>query len=61
MIKKLTREDVNLILELHEWKKAEVKRLEETASAKALAEKFGVHVRTIEKVLQGRSWGRVNG
>ncbi len=47
----LTRDDAENIRRLHEWKKAEIERINSIASAKALASKFGVHVRTIEKVL----------
>ncbi len=48
---KLTPEDVAHIRSLSEWKRAEIERLNSIASAKALAEKFGVHYRTIEKIL----------
>lgn len=48
---KLTPDDVEQIRQLSEWKRAEIERLNSIASAKALAEKFGVHYRTIEKVL----------
>ena len=55
---KLTDDDVKLILSCVE----ERKRLRAQASelsAKSLAEKFGVHQRTIEKVISGESWGHV--
>jgi hypothetical protein len=48
---KLTKEDAFIIRDLHEWKKREIKRINETASAKALAVKFGVSTRAIERVL----------
>ena len=51
----LTRDDAETIRRLHEWKQAEIERLNSIASAKALAAKFGVHVRTIEKVLHYRT------
>ncbi len=54
--RKLTAEDVALIRQAHEHKQQEIRRLNETLSAKALAEKFGVHHRTIEKVLNYETW-----
>ena len=56
---KLTEEDVMMIRELYEWKQAEIKRLNSIASAKALAEKFGVSTQTIEKVIARETWGHV--
>jgi len=56
---KLSESDVQLIRRLHKHKQEEIKRLNETLSAKALAEKFGVHARTIEKVLTYRGWVHV--
>ena len=53
---KLTDADVKMIRRLHEEKQREIKRLNETLSQKALADKFGVHVRTIEKVLTYETW-----
>jgi hypothetical protein len=57
--RKLTEADARMIRELHEYNQAEIRRLNETLSAKALAEKFGVHVRTVEAALCRRNWGRV--
>jgi IS30 family transposase len=48
---KLTKEDAELIRQLSEWKKREIERLNSIASVPALAEKFGVHHRSIERVL----------
>ena len=56
---KLTEEDVRLIRELHAWKMEQAKELERRAGIKALAEKFDVHVRTIEKALVFKSWRHV--
>ena len=53
---KLDVESVNLIRELHAYKTAEINKLNETLSADGLAKKFGVHVRTIEKVLRYETW-----
>lgn len=47
---KLTEHDVKLILQLKDHKDREIRKLNETLSAKAIAEKFGVHCRTIERV-----------
>lgn len=52
---KLTPEDVEHIRQLNEWKRAEIDRLNSIASAKALAEKFGVGLRSIERVLAYKS------
>lgn len=56
---KLTEADVKAIRELHAYKQAKIKRLNETLSAAGLAEKFGVSVRAIERVLQYRGWRHV--
>jgi len=56
---KLTECDVKMIRRIHEEKQAEIKKLNESCSAKALAEKFGVHCRTIEKVLNYSTWRHV--
>ncbi len=44
------------ILRLHAKKQRLVSRLNARYSAKGLAARFGVHVRTIEKVLQREGW-----
>jgi len=53
---KLTEDDVRMIRSLHEYKKRQVEMLNETLGIKALAEKYGVHERTIEKVLSYDGW-----
>lgn len=57
--RKLTEQDVILIREAHQHKQTEIKRLNEELSAKALAEKFGVHQRTVEKVINYSTWRHV--
>lgn len=57
--RKLTVDDVALIREAHQFKQTEIKKLNEAYSAKALAEKFSVHHRTIEKVLNYSTWRHV--
>lgn len=55
---KLTESDVKLILSCVD----ERKRLRAQASelsSKSLAKKFGVHQRTIEKVVNGETWGHI--
>jgi len=37
----------------------EIKRLQTHYSAKGLAKQYGVHVRTMDKVLTGETWGHV--
>ena len=56
---KLTDEDVRLARQLHEYKQAEIKRLNETLSIKALAEKFDVSERAMERALNRANWGHV--
>lgn len=52
----LTDDDVRQIRELHAWKVEQVKRLERTASTRALAEKFGVGRRQIWKVVSFQTY-----
>lgn len=56
---KLTEDDVRKIRELHDFKISEIKKLNDSLSAKALAEKFDVHCRTIEKILSYETWTHV--
>jgi hypothetical protein len=57
--RKLTPDDVRLIRSAHDHKQAEIARLNSEHSAQGLADKFGVHVRTIEKVLNYSTWRHV--
>jgi hypothetical protein len=56
---KLTEDDVRFCRELHEQGRRQIRQALEYCTAKALAEKFAVHKRTMEKVLSGESWGHV--
>ena len=56
---KLTEDDVRFCRELHEQGWRQVRQAYEYCTANALAEKMGVHVRTMEKALSGVSWGHV--
>lgn len=56
---KLTEDDVRLIRQVHAEARAEIARLHKSCSAKALAEKFGVHHRTVEKILSRETWAHV--
>ena len=56
---KLTEEDVRQIRKLHAFKQAEIKRLNESLGIEAIAGKFEVHPRTIEKVLTFETWKHV--
>ena len=58
--RKLTADDVRIIREAHEFKQAEIQRLNSQFSAKGLAEKFEVHQRTIEKVIGYETWRHVH-
>ena len=58
--RRLTEEDVRLIRQVHAAGRAEIKRIHATCTAKALAEKFGVHHRTVEKVLAFETWRHVD-
>lgn len=56
---KLTEVDVENIRRLSELKKRLIDRLNQKYSAKALANRYGVHHRTIEKVIQCNSWTHI--
>lgn len=56
---KLSESDVQLIRQLHKHKQEQIKMLNETLSASALARKFGVHIRTIERALSYSGWVHV--
>lgn len=55
---RLTDEDVRLIRALVEERERHREEAAKLTNAK-LAEKFGVHVRTIDKVTAGENWGHV--
>lgn len=55
---KLTDDDVRMIRDLIEHRE-ELKRQASELTAAKIAEKFGVHVRTIDRVSGGESWGHV--
>lgn len=57
--RRLTESDAKSIRELHAWKQGEIDRLNTIASMSALAERFGVHVRTVEKILAYETWRHV--
>ena len=56
---KLEPEQVKEIRRLHSWKQEQIAKLNAEFSAKGLASKFGVHYRTIEKVLTRETHGLV--
>lgn len=56
---KLTPEDVRQIRELHAFKQEEIRRINDALSITAIADKFEVHPRTIEKVLSFKTWKHV--
>jgi hypothetical protein len=55
-MRKLTKEDVEQIRQLNEWKKAEVARIISIAGDHALAEKFGVSQTCISKIVNYRTY-----
>ncbi len=55
---KLTEDDVRLIRELVAHREDLIQQARQLSAAK-IAEKFDVHQRTIEKVINGYSWGHV--
>ena len=59
MPKKLTNDDVRLIREMHRDGRRMVAQVRASMTAKAIAAKFDVHTRTIEKVLTYETWGRL--
>jgi hypothetical protein len=56
---KLNETLVKKIREDYEFARNEIARLQRHYSAKGLAEYYGVHVRTMEKMLSGESWSHV--
>lgn len=58
-LSKLTEDDVRAIRQIHADKKAAIDKLNASCSVSALAEKFGVHRCTIEKVLRYQTWRHV--
>lgn len=56
---KLTEHDVKLIRDLHSEKQRELARIRETLSVRAIAKKFDVHYRTIERILYADGWSNV--
>lgn len=57
---KLTEDDVRWIWELVAHRD-DLKRQLSVLTNAAIAEKFGVHVRTVDKVIQGNGWTHVDG
>lgn len=56
---KLNEKLVRMIREEHENKQREIARLNKDHSAKAIAKRYQVHYRTIEKVLEGSTWSHI--
>lgn len=56
---KLTESDVSLIWQLIEHREQLKREAAQLTNAK-IAEKFGVHVRTIDRVSAGENWTHVN-
>jgi FixJ family two-component response regulator len=57
---KLTEEDVQLVLQLVAYREGLRRQLRHLTN-KAIAEKFGVHQRTVDRVISGENWGHVGG
>ncbi|TWI45036.1 hypothetical protein IQ22_04675 [Pseudomonas duriflava] len=56
---KLTEDDVRSIRELYEWRQAEIDRINSVASLRALAEKFDVTPKGIERIVYDQTWRHV--
>lgn len=56
---KLNEKLVKQIRSDYQQAREEILFLQKNYSAKALAKKYGVHVRTMEKMLSGETWGMV--
>ena len=56
---KLNEDQVREMRALHEEYMRTVRDLRDEFSAKGLARRYGVHVRTVEKVLCGITWSHV--
>tara|TARA_Y100000296_G_C5168538_1_gene256053 strand:- start:2010 stop:2249 length:240 start_codon:yes stop_codon:yes gene_type:complete len=57
---KLTEETVKEARKLYKEARQAIRDLQDLYSAKGLAERYGVHVRTMEKALAGITWSRVD-
>lgn len=53
---KLTEDDAVAIRKLHARKQRAIARLNERYSAAGIAKRYGVHVRTVERILQRTGW-----
>ncbi len=56
---KLTEDDIREIRAMHHYKMEQIEILNKKYSAKAIAQKYGVHYRTIEKILSYETWRHV--
>lgn len=56
---KLNETLVRKIREDYETARAEIKRLQTEYSSKGLAKRYGVHHRTMDKVLSGETWSHI--
>lgn len=56
---KLNEKLVSQIRSDYQQAREEIEFLQSNYSAKALAKKYGLHVRTIEKMLSGETWSHV--
>lgn len=58
---KLTEDDIQTIRSAVRQREALRKHIREFISNEALARRFGVHLRTIEKVVQRDTWSHIDG
>ena len=56
---RLTEESVIEARKLHEESRQAIRDLQDMFSAKGLARRYGVHVRTMEKALSGITWSHI--
>jgi hypothetical protein len=56
---KMTAEKVSEARKIYAESREAIRKLNDEFSAKGLARRYGVHVRTMEKLLNGETWSHV--
>lgn len=56
---KLTEDQVKEMRSLYQEYRETIKKLNDEFSARGLANRYGMHVRTIEKIISGETWSHI--
>ena len=57
---KMNEDSVREARKIYSESREAIKKLNEEFSAKGLAKRYGVHARTMEKILSGETWGHIS-